>query len=217
MATQIWRGVAANWRVAASKSSRGRVIYLALKNELKTAERFHSIVRNNAAYIKTMPLNIAEQVTASMAKGYAEGRRPAELLEDVLKKAPHLTANHARLIARTETSKASTALTRMRSEEAGVGWYVWRTSEDERVRSSHEHMEGVIVNWNEPPSPEKLDPRHQQRPYGEYHAGETFNCRCYPQPLLEYSDVQWPARVYYQGKIQRLTLAKFKTITGGNL
>jgi len=217
MATQVWRGVARSWRSAASKSSRGRLIYQALKNELDTTPAFWQIVEANAGYIKTMPLQIAERVTAKMAKGYAEGKRPEELLKQVLADAPHLTRSHARLIARTETSKASTALTRVRAEAAGLSWYVWRTSKDERVRSSHDHMDGVVVSWADPPSPEALDPRHTQRPYGEYHAGETFNCRCYPAPLLSYDDVSWPARVYYGGRLQRMTLAKFKAITGGEL
>ncbi len=217
MATQIWRGVARSWRAAASKSSRGRVIYQSLKNELDTTPAFWTIVESNAGYIKTMPLRVAEQVTAKMAKGYAAGRRPEELLKQVLEAAPHLTKAHARLIARTETSKASTALTRVRAEVAGLDWYVWRTSKDERVRSSHDHMDGVLINWNEPPSPEALDPRQEQEPYGEYHAGETFNCRCYPAPLLDYGDISWPARVFYGGKIQRMTLAKFKVLTGGEL
>ena len=199
------------------KIGRGRIIYQALKRELETASTFHQIVKSNAEYISTMPIKIAEQVTKNMAQAYSEGKRPEAMIEEILEKAPHLTRSHARLIARTETSKASTALTQDRCQAAGLGWYVWRTSEDERVRSSHEHMEGVIVSWDDPPSPEALDPKHKQKPYGPYHAGNTFNCRCYPQPLLEYSDVAWPARVYHQGKIRMMTLAKFKAITGGEL
>ena len=42
----------------------------------------------------------------------------------------------ARRIARTETSEASTAITRVRSKSAGLLWYVRCTSDDSRVCDS---------------------------------------------------------------------------------
>lgn len=205
------------WRKAARVGGKGRAIFNALAKELSNTQLYHRIIQSNAEYIQSMPEKVAQQVTKLAARGYEAGKRPAVIAEEIFREYPYMTRRHARLIARTETSKASTALTRARCDYAKVSWYVWRTSDDERVRSSHRHMEGVIIPWNEPPSPEKLDPRHRQRPYGEYHAGDTFNCRCYPQPLLEFDDVTFPHRVYYQGKIQMMTLAKFKAINGGSL
>lgn len=205
------------WRIAAMKGSRGRAIFQALRKELSNTTLYHDIVKANAQYITTVPENIAERLTVRMAKGYEVGLRPEDLMQEVLSEWPSMSAKHAKLIARTEVSKASTALTRDRCEKAKVEWYVWRNSEDERVRSSHRFMDGVIVPWNEPPNPEALDPKREQKPYGNYHAGETFNCRCYPQPLLEFSDVSWPHKVYYQGRVKRMTLAEFKRINGGAL
>lgn len=217
MVTHLATANQRTWREAAAKGGKAREIYQALKKELSNSRLYHNIIRNNAQYISSAPLDVAEKLTAKMAKGYEAGRRPDDLLQEVLTEWSGYSKSQAKLIARTEVSKASTALTHARCEKAGVGWYVWRNSEDERVRSSHQYMNGVLVAWSEPPSPEELDPRHEQRPYGKYHAGETFNCRCYPQALLEFSDVSWPHKVYYQGRVRYMTLAEFKRINGGNI
>lgn len=217
MVTQLAQRGMATWRQAAAKGSRGRAIYNALKKELSNSKLYHSIIQSNAQYITSVPEDVAEKLTAKMARGYEAGRRPNDLLQEVLDEAPGMTLNKAKLIARTEVSKASTALTHDRCEAAGVRWYVWRNSEDERVRSSHRYVNGVIIAWDEPLSPEELDPKSEQKPYGRYAPGETFNCRCYPQPLLEFSDVSWPHKVYHKGRLRRMTLAEFKKINGGTL
>ena len=217
MATHLFSDGHRTWREAAAAGSKGRMIYQALQKELQSTQvgtTYHNIVYNNAEVIRSVPHRIAAQMTAKIAQRAEQGLRPAAMLDEVLSLYPNMTKTHAMLIARTETSKATTALTRARCDAAGVGWYVWETCDDERVRDSHILMDGVVISWNEPPSPEELN---HERSYGHYHAGETFNCRCYPAPLLEYDDVGWPARVYHGGRIQHMSLARFKSITGGEL
>lgn len=212
MATSLFHDGARTWREAAMKGSKGRTIYLLLQKELNRRSEISAIVDRNSKLIKSMTSDVAKKVSRDMAKGEFEGKRPEELMEQVLARWPTLTRAHAKLIARTETSKASTALTRARAESAGISWYIWKTSEDARVRGSHRHMDNVIVAWNDPPSPEALI---HMKNYGHYHAGEFPNCRCYPAPLLNYEDVSWPHKVYYNGRIHMMTLAKFKKLNGG--
>ncbi|WP_303229434.1 phage minor head protein [uncultured Dialister sp.] len=212
MVTHLFYDGASDWREAARHGSRGRMIYETLRKEKDRRNDFDPIIEQNARYITSMASGVADKVSKDMARGYMEGKRPEELMRDVLKRWPELTEWHARLIARTETSKASTALTRVRAEGAGLDWYVWRTSEDARVRTSHHHMDGVICSWSDPPSPEKLV---HQKDRGRYNPGEIFNCRCYPEVLLEYGDVSWPHKVYHNGRIQSMTLAAFKRLNGG--
>ena len=68
-------------------------------------------------------------------------------------------------------------------------------------------MEGVLVNWNDPPSPEKLI---GEKDVGKYHAGNIWNCRCYSAPLLEIDDVKWPHEVYMNGKIKKMNRKEFE-------
>lgn len=212
MATQVMQNGYRTWREAAAAGSKGNEIYYALTKELNKSNAFREIIDRNAELIKSVPADATQALSRAMAEGYEAGVRPEDLKADIMNRFTDLTEAKARLIARTETSKAATALTRVRAQRIGAEWYVWRTSDDARVRSSHAHMDGVLVNWNDPPSPEKLI---GMKDYGPYHAGEFPNCRCYAEPLLDYDDVKWPHKVYRGGRITSMTLAGFKKITGG--
>ncbi|WP_105326119.1 phage minor head protein [Acidaminococcus provencensis] len=212
MATQVMQNGYRTWREAAAAGSKGTEIYYALTKELNKSNAFREIIDRNAELIKSVPADATQALARAMAEGYEAGVRPEDLKADIMNRFSDLTEAKARLIARTETSKAATALTRVRAQRIGAEWYVWRTSEDARVRSSHAHMDGVLVNWSDPPSPEKLI---GMKDYGSYHAGEFPNCRCYAEPLLDYDDVKWPHKVYRGGRITSMTLAGFKKITGG--
>ncbi len=120
------------------------------------------------------------------------------------------------LICTNKFDLTAAASTRSHSEMArataiGADWYIWRTSDDERVRPSHKNMDGVLVSRKEPPSPEELI---GEKNAGKYHAGELDGCRCYPEPIVELSYVKFPARVYHKGKIRTMTREEFKKMTG---
>jgi hypothetical protein len=72
-------------------------------------------------------------------------------------------------------------------------------------------MSDVLIAWSDPPSPEQL---FGEKSYGKYHAGNIFNCRCYPEPLVELHYVNWPHKVYHGGQIKTMTLAQFERLIG---
>lgn len=188
------------------------MIYEALQKEM--AGRLggtvvHQINRN-AELIKSLPVDIAGQVNGHVMREVLKGTRASSIAEQIKAYFPEASKAKAGLIARTETSKTSTALTRARSQSIGVNWYVWRTSEDSRVRDSHRIMDIVLIRWNDPPSPEALD--GESRTYGHYHAGDIFNCRCYPEPVIDLDLIAWPAKVYFRGTVTRMTRKQFETI-----
>lgn len=212
MVTHLFTDSGRTWRQAARTNSRGRLIYQALQRELQgpigADLRFQ--VERNAALIKSLPLDVAKKVNEHVLREAMKGTRSSEIAKQIKEFFPEESQARANLIARTEVSKTSTALTRARSHFVGADWYVWRTSEDSRVRSSHEIMDGVIVKWSNPPSPESLD--GETRTYGHYHAGEIFNCRCYAEPVIDLDLIVWPTKVYYGGRIQRMTRKQFEKI-----
>lgn len=164
----------------------------------------------NAHYIKTLPLNVAEQVTGFVKTHAYESVRASETAKLLKFKVAEYSKARADLISRTESSKAMTALTEARAKDVGINWYQWRTADDgNRVRNSHRHMEGVLVRWDDPPSPETLI---GERNVGKYNAGNIYNCRCYPSPLVTLNRVRWPAKVYYQGSVQTMTKEQFEKI-----
>jgi SPP1 gp7 family putative phage head morphogenesis protein len=206
MILQRLHDTARTWRQASREVMRGRDIYRMLQSELAgpVGDRVRELVAENALLIKTLPENVALMASKEQARRAMEGQRPAE--EQSLFQ--HIARWQARRIARTETAKAQSALTRARSEELDLSWYVWRTSKDERVRLSHRKMEGILVNWEDAPSPEELV--GVRSALGYYHAGNAPNCRCYNEPLLRTEQVSWPRKCYVNGRVEYATLAAFR-------
>ena len=202
MATMLAVGQKADWRAAASASSQGRKIYqLLMKETTNTAvgQTITDIVAQNAQLIKTVPQNMAGKIAELVRKRRFEGERPETILQEILEQQPHLREFEARRIARTESAKASTALTEARAEAMNLEFYIWRTAKDgDRVRKSHQIMEGVLCRWSEPPDPEAMA---GERSYGSYHPGGIFNCRCFPQVIVALEDITFPIKAHKGGNI----------------
>jgi SPP1 gp7 family putative phage head morphogenesis protein len=217
MVTHLLAENAKSWRQAAREAGKVRIIYEALRRELQGpvgGAVAHQIQRN-AEIIKTLPLDIAERVTDFVSRESLKGRRAADIARDIQEMFPENSRARAQLIARTEVSKTSTALTRARAENIGLEWYEWRTSEDGRVRDSHRFMDRVLVSWNSPPQPERLI--GEKNPPPPYHAGEIWNCRCYPAPLTGVDRVTWPHRVHVNGAVVVMAKWEFEMLNRGNV
>lgn len=200
------------WREAAKKATKGTYLYRVLMDELRQGS--FRIIQNqmieNVSLIKTLPEDVSEKVVHDIAEASLKGMRAESIEKLIINRTREHSRASARLIARTETAKTQSALTKSRCEQLDLRWYVWRTALDgNRVRKSHRLMEGVIVNWNNPPSPEELA---GEKSVGNYHAGNIWNCRCYSEPLLEIDDVKWPHKVYLNGQIRMLGKREFEQI-----
>lgn len=200
------------WRKAARVSTRSHFLYTVLMEELKQGIKkdIDSQIISNAALIKTLPSDTAQKVVRDIEEYALSGLRAEEIEKLIQDKTRQHSRASARLIAQTEVSKTTSALTKARSEELGLRWYVWRTMEDgDRVRKSHRIMNDVLVSWNNPPSPELLV---KEKDVGRYHAGNIWNCRCYSEPLIDIDDVKWPHKVYINGSIQKMSKARFSLL-----
>lgn len=207
---------AKTWREAASRSFQAQKLYKLLQREMEgpVGARVHQLVRENAALIKSVPLESAQRLTDEVRKAQQQGARASTVSKMMKQRFPDLLRSRTNLISRTETAKASTALTQARCEHVGVDWYIWESSEDgDRVRPSHQLMQGVVIPWSHPPAPEALNGEHST--LGHYHVGECPNCRCTAIVVLTLEDITFPARVYWQGSIRQMTKQQFKKIAVG--
>lgn len=198
------------WRMAAKKATKNPSLYRMLMSEINQGLKsdIEIQIEENASLIKTLPTDVAKKVTKDIEEMALKGMRASEIAKVIREQTDKHSRAFAKLIARTEVSKTTTALTKARCDNLDLHWYVWRTAEDgDRVRKSHRIMEGVLVNWNEPPSPEALA---GEKSVGNYHAGNIWNCRCYPEPLIEIDDISWPHKVYTNGKIQTIGKMQFE-------
>lgn len=199
------------WREAAARSMQSQKLYRLLEKEMQgaTGEAVRRIIQQNAQLISSIPLEAAARLTDEVTKAQQRGARPGTIAKMMKARFPELVKSRVQLISRTESAKTSLALTQARCEELSIDFAEWGTSEDVRVRPSHKLMDKVIFPWNDLPSPEAL--AGEKSTLGTYGPGGCPNCRCVVYPILSIDDIKFPARVYHDGSIHRMTKQDFIT------
>lgn len=129
-------------------------------------------VAENVALIKTIPNQYFDDIEKIVTAGVRQGKRHEEIARDIQARY-QVAENRAKLIARDQVGKFYGDLAKARQEDLGVTKYVWRTVNDNRVRSEHHVREGKTFSWAHPPS--------------DGHPGNAINCRCYAEP--DFSDI----------------------------
>lgn len=124
--------------------------------------------------IKSLPTEAAQRVHEWTLVGIEDSSRSTTMIDAIQRSGP-VTANRAKLIARTEVARTASLLTETRARAVGSLGYIWRTSRDSDVRDSHAKMEGVYVPWDTPPTLSDGTTTH---------AGQIYNCRCYPEVVV---------------------------------
>lgn len=134
-------------------------------------QEIEAFTHQNLSLMGSLEDEYLRKVEEAVNRGIQSGDRA----EDIIKELNHIegvTESRAKLIARDQVSKLNGNLNMLRQENLGIDSYIWRTSEDERVRPSHEEKNGKEFQWNNPPS-------------DTGHPGEDYNCRCYAEPKLD--------------------------------
>lgn len=128
--------------------------------------------------ITSLPIDAANRVHDLTIEQLTTGKRSGEIAKEIMRSG-HVTESRATLIARTETGRTVTELTRARALSIGSTGYIWRSARDRDVRKRHKELEGTFHKWDEPPL--ASDPG-QSPMY--YHAGAGPNCRCFAEPVV---------------------------------
>lgn len=127
--------------------------------------------RSNVSLIKSLPSEYFNKLETMVYEGITQGNS-AKSLVDQIKDLGGTTDSRAKLIARDQGNKLNGSLNKARQENLGVEEYIWRTSDDERVRDSHSSKNGKIFKWANPPS-------------DTGHPGHDINCRCTAQAIIK--------------------------------
>lgn len=148
----------------------------ALRDEIRNAPTgrvMQELLADQVHLIKSIPREAAQRVHDLTLEGIENATRASEIAKEI-QRSGDVAASRARLIARTEVSRTAGNLTEARARSIGSEGYIWRTSGDSDVRTSHRQMNGKFVRWDDPPTLDKLTG----------HAGCLPNCRCYAEPVI---------------------------------
>lgn len=129
-------------------------------------------VAENVSLITGANAEQLARIESAVLRAIRSGTGGKELTQEI---GSVLSANRSRvnLIARDQIGKYSGQLDRAKQTSAGVEYYFWRTSADERVRPTHQAREGERFSWDKPPS--------------DGHPGQPIRCRCTAEPDLDAS------------------------------
>lgn len=125
----------------------------------------------NSQLIRSLLDQELERVSGIVERGLQEGKTYKDVAKEI-KQSFGITDRRAKLIARDQTKKLNSSLTKLRQTELGVEEYTWRTGGDERVRPTHRHNNGKKFRWDTPPPITG-------------HPGNDINCRCVAIPVLD--------------------------------
>lgn len=144
------------------------------------------LLNEQVTLIKSIPLEAGQRAQKIALEAALHGTR-AEPDEDTiaeLKKQLGLTTevatSRAKLIALTETARATAAINQSRAQGIGSNEYRWHNSADEAVRHAHmwyrgKRIQGRIFSWDDPPT---LDDGTTGHP------GTFVRCRCFAEPVF---------------------------------
>jgi uncharacterized protein with gpF-like domain len=166
----------------------GRALHREVE-EAPTGLLRRNLMDEQVLLIKSLPLEAAQRVHHLTREAQLTGRRAAEIADEI-RESGNVTIGRAKLIARTEVARTSSLLVQARAQHIGSEGYVWRTRKDSDVRpalsmppaerarfiGSHRALEGRFIRWDDPP----ISGSGGQRA----HAGQIFNCRCWPEPQI---------------------------------
>jgi len=163
------------------------------------APQIQMFASQNVSLIRSIPEKYFADLETGIFQKMSTGSRFEEL-GAWIEERTGIADRKASLIARDQVSKLNGQLTGLRQTNAGVTKYIWRTSQDERVRDSHREKEGKIFSWDDPPA-------------DTGHPGEDVNC-VLPDTLISLpSEVTAGWKRFYAGEIVKITSVSGESIS----
>lgn len=136
---------------------------------------------NNYQLIRSNASNFINKINVIVEQAVTNGTTVKDLQEAIQKATESLSDSKCRLLARDQIGKLQGQISQAQMTEVGLEMYIWSTSGDERVRDSHQEMEGLLCRWDDA-SVYSADGGKTwiPRPSGaiEMHPGQDIQCRC---------------------------------------
>lgn len=136
---------------------------------------------NNYQLIRSNASNFINKINVIVEQAITSGTTVRDLQEQIQKATEGLSDSKCRLLARDQIGKLQGQISQAQMTEIGLEMYIWSTSGDERVRDSHQEMEGLLCRWDDATVySEDGGKTWIDRPSGaiEMHPGQDIQCRC---------------------------------------
>lgn len=138
----------------------------------QTKQILKAQIEQQITLIKSIPRHIMESCQTIFLNNLTS--LDAQAIEKSLSVLGGISARRARTIARDQTHKALTNIIQAKAQAFGAEYYIWTTSNDERVSKGyggHRQLNGRIYRYDAPTA--VIDS------YGNKgHFGDRVNCRC---------------------------------------
>lgn len=194
-ATQLARGFTTRLNQNSSNSFNSNIknsVGLDLNRIVSTPEisdALNMAIINNTALIKSIKDEYKDNVSKLIRDNVFNGERPTNIVTQI-KDIGGVTKSRAKFIARDQTAKVNSDLVEIRAKAIGSDTYNWSGSMDERERTSHKVMEGMLCKWSDPTvySDDDGVTWKKRSAIGgvELHVGRDYNCRCVGLPVIKW-------------------------------
>lgn len=149
----------------------------------KVAEVMSAGVRENVALIKSIPAEYFQRIEGDVMRSITTGQGMKDLVQ-AIEAHGHSTKKRAELIARDQTSKATTAINRARMQGLGIKQFEWlHSGGGKEPRPLHVQLDGKIFDLDNPPV---IDERTGERGL----PGQLINCRCRMVPVVTFGEAE---------------------------
>ncbi len=183
-AEQLARGVDAQSRTNLHASLRELSGGISLRTSVVTPrlrEAVKASIIENVGLIKSIPTEYFLRIQGSVMRNITAGQGSAGILTTI-ERIGTVTTARAALIARDQTSKATTAVNSARMSALGIRKFEWlHSAGGKEPRQLHVEMSGKVYDLDDPPV---IDDKTGERGL----PGQLINCRCRMVPVVDFGE-----------------------------
>jgi len=177
-------------------------------------------VVNNVNLITSIKTDFIKEIGDVIRGSVYEGKRHTDMIGLIKERVIEGGEARARLIARDQTAKLNSELTRKRHESIGINLYIWRTGGDERVRTSHALLNRMLCKYDDSTVYSDDDGRtwkDRTEDMVHLHPGEDYQCRCIqiPHVVIEDRKTLADSKVFKEEDVNRNEKGQFASEGGG--
>ena len=131
-------------------------------------------IGENVDLVKTIPPRFHDGLKRRVGEEFAKAPFDQQRLRVMLRDEYRSSGYNLRRLTRDQTNKQVGGLSRLRQGQLGISRFIWRSVQDQRVRSSHADFDGQTYDWAQAP---------------EGGPGMPIQCRCTAEPALGKADL----------------------------